>query len=456
MDGAASSRYNDTMKSTRYEKLIQERARQGQDRMESIARASITAREAQEPSNEHEDAIVRVAAGVAAPTLVGYVLWVFREAAAQGLHRLCFLSRDGQVMYEVAKILSPRLGYDFDLHYIYSSRLTWSLAASDPYALSKEEWLFNSFVKSNAGDVCARLGIDAAEFRPHLVSSGVDLRKEARADSPRQLRALQTFVDVPEVSQAVAPRIEDMRELVAAYATQYHLVEPETGLVDSGWTGRMVGSLIKIMGDVSRPRILFWGHEPRASGWTDDSRVAAYMYNSARRDGMNLRVPDAPFLVESFCMADHGIVSGYRWGEGGLVEAELQSATNIDAIEWGIDRHRATIYAFCDAFDAEDVVIDREVVSELMHLFWVEPTRGEAEAWGSYTYDSDPAATAPRTLARPFPLVEVLAGLIWHQTLDRGDRAWTNGSVAMSTRLARLLTRFTIDSEQFLGRPAGD
>jgi hypothetical protein len=34
------------------------------------------------------------------------------------------------------------------------------------------------------------------------------------------------------------------------------------------------------------------------------------------------RVPDAPFVMETFCMGDHGIVAGYRTDAGGRIEPQ--------------------------------------------------------------------------------------------------------------------------------------
>lgn len=420
----------------------------------ALAAASQQARSLLRPVTSREAAICDVAAGVAGPTLVGFVMWLLREAERRGVKRLRFLSRDGQIMYHIANRIKDRMASAIDLEYVFSSRLTWSLAASDPHKLSESEWLFNSFMKSNAVDVCARLSLDFREFGPQLTASNVNLDDNVRADSPDQLRALQDFVDKPEVADRVVERVNLMQELVSAYAEQHQLVESDTALVDSGWTGRMVGSLIKTTGDVSRPHILFWGHEPRASGWTDDRRVAAFMYNSARREGMQLRVPDAPFLIETFCMADHGIVAGYQRDDENRVQAILQSDENRDALDWGIELYRSAIFAFCDSFDVSHESDMRLVISALMHEFWLRPTKSEASAWGTYVYDSDPAASAARVLARPFSIGELRLPIDWYRA--RGDRAWVAGSLALSDPALRLAYRLTSEESRPTGEPAKD
>jgi hypothetical protein len=57
-----------------------------------------------------------------------------------------------------------------------------------------------------------------------------------------------------------------------------------------------------------------------AAGSTDPARVGSYVYNTATGQGLGWRVPDAPFIMETFCMGDHGIVSSYRANVTGKTE----------------------------------------------------------------------------------------------------------------------------------------
>jgi hypothetical protein len=179
-----------------------------------FAQASRAARDAVEARSEREAAILDVAAGVAAPALVGFVIWIGEQSRQRGLRRLQYLSRDGQVLYELTRRLAPVVGAGLDLEYVYSSRLTWSLAAMQPDRLDDAPWLFNSFIKFNAADVCARLGLPVEEYRSAMLTCGVSLDPDARADQPSQAGALLRFVGMPEVARAVGARIEAMHRLV--------------------------------------------------------------------------------------------------------------------------------------------------------------------------------------------------------------------------------------------------
>ncbi len=155
---------------------------------------------------------------------------------------------------------------------------------------------------------------------------------------------------------------------------------------------------------MSGPHILFWGHEPRAAtGWTDPDRVSAYVYNTATGQGVEWRVPDAPFLMETFCMADHGIVSSYRVGGAGRIEPVLLSPANDAAEPWGLQLYRSTLYAFCTALFSDrglrgdDV---RPLVHQVMDAFWCRPALAEAAAWGVYPLRQRPGRNC-RATARP-------------------------------------------------------
>ncbi len=435
---------------TRYERIMLNHSGRSDDAAAQFCDASRAAR-TKVVAESDADAVIRdVAAGVAAPALTGCAIWMLFEARRRGLARLRFLSRDGQVLYELARRLAPILGIELDLQYVYSSRLTWSLAATEPSNLDNAAWLFNSFMKSNATDLCSRLGLSIDEYESLLAASGVSLDPETRADQIHQAAAMRRFLRTRKVTEAMASRISHTRQLLVDYAEQHALTDPATGLVDAGWTGRMIGSLIQVCrstGSSSRPHVLLWGHEPRPSGWTDPAKVVAYVYNTATGQGLDWRVPDAPFLVESFCMGDHGIVSGYeRERSGAKVLPILQSSTNVAAEAWGLRAYRSTLYAFVEALNGAQTDDLRPMIHGVMDAFWCHPTFDEATVWGAYPYDSDPAGTAIRPLARA----------IAEPRIARGDRAWLAGSLQLSTAAARHAYLATDPNSDLSGAPATD
>ncbi len=409
---------------TRYERVLSQACR-SDGLAVAMAEASRLARSAVEVESERERCIRDVAAGVAGPTLVAYVTWITAQVElAEGRH-IHFLSRDGQVLQMVAAQLVGAIGLDADLRYLYCSRRTWNLAASDPDDLAGEAWLFGSFMRSNAEDLCARLGLELSDHRSALERCGVSLDPDSRSGDRQQRAAMDRFLSDREVRGEMRERIRDLRGLVVDYALQEGLDDEQAILVDAGWTGRMVGALGRVMrgAGLAAPQALFWGYMPKDE-LGRAGRVSAYMFDTTERGGTRWRLPDIPYLIESFAMADHG----------------------PSAERWGLRLYRRTLSEFCAALAenggdrSEDL---RPVVYELLRSFWLEPTAAEARAWGSYPYDSDPTGTAARALARRFSAAEV-RNSIDSGKLTRGDRAWLAGSLALTPRPLRgQLTRLS-------------
>jgi hypothetical protein len=76
-----------------------------------------------------------------------------------------------------------------------------------------------------------------------------------------------------------------------------------------------------------------------------------------------------------------------------------------------------------------------------------ESAQAEALAWGGYPYDSAPAGTAIRPLARPFPAEDRPV---------RGDRAWLAGSLALSAPDARKAYLRHAPEHELAGAPETD
>ena len=74
--------------------------------------------------------LTSIAGTVALPLFVGVARWVLRQAELQGLDRLYFLARDGEVMREVTRHLAASSPGGPELRYLHGSRRSWTLAAA--------------------------------------------------------------------------------------------------------------------------------------------------------------------------------------------------------------------------------------------------------------------------------------------------------------------------------------
>ncbi|MDR3164350.1 MAG: hypothetical protein LBU13_02130, partial [Synergistaceae bacterium] len=76
---------------------------------------------------DRDKTITSVTAGMAMPILTAFVLWILKESSHRKIERLYFVSRDGEVLLDIAKKLSA-LSDEFsgiELKYLYGSRHAW-------------------------------------------------------------------------------------------------------------------------------------------------------------------------------------------------------------------------------------------------------------------------------------------------------------------------------------------
>ena len=85
--------------------------------------------------------VVVVASGVSGPLMTGYVLWCLNKTKELGLKRLYFLSRDGQILLKIAKILNKELKYNIELKYFYASRQALLFSAIQEINQEALEWI---------------------------------------------------------------------------------------------------------------------------------------------------------------------------------------------------------------------------------------------------------------------------------------------------------------------------
>lgn len=119
-----------------------------------------------------ERALVRIVSNVIAPMLTAYVSWVLRNARQQGIQRLYFVSRDGQIFYKIAS--NMRSDNDPTCHYIYGSRQAWFLPSVIEVKENELDWAWTAGMSRRGIDILRRLDIDTSETRSILAQEGFD------------------------------------------------------------------------------------------------------------------------------------------------------------------------------------------------------------------------------------------------------------------------------------------
>ena len=448
-----SSRWCVAARLNKYEELLSNAAPATGGLAASLAGASRLARLEMEPRNQREAAICDVAAGVAAPALVGYVLWILKRARELSLRRLVFLARDGQVLCEMARRLAEKLGFQIDVRYLYVSRRSTNLAAT--FEADEEEvgWVFRDISELTAAeflerfdlqwsDVSEILGTAEGQSEPRLASQISEPFRDGLSQGP--------------IRDLVLDRAAARRKVVLDYFEQEGLLDDvPQAIIDFGGVGSQVRAIHALVAQATGrpPHIFMIGlDKPEDAGlsrpelepdWTFQTET--YLYDHRRNRGIK-RSRGFGTCVQMFCAADHGTVTGYSYNEGSVVP-ELDGQIDETMIGWGIELFRSTVYSFVDNLTLDDDLVDpyadiRGLTCEVINEFWTAPHRDEAAAWGNFPFEGAQAVSSVRRpLAYRYTIRSIGQEIASGRFPNLGWQHWYEGSLALSSPAIRILLK---------------
>ena len=450
---------------------------------ERLAAAATRARAETPAHTAHERAIRDVAAGVAGPLLVAYVLWLLLDARERGLRRLYFLSRDGEVLLEIADILAPRLGIDVERRYLYASRLAWNRAVG---MRRLDHWAWaDATADLSAADVLRRIDLPHDAVAAELATEGfTDLDAPLEKADLFRLRDLLLSERFAAVLAAVQA---ENRALLLDYLEQEDVFDAvPKAMVDLGWSGSQQETLCDLLVERGAEPCLcyLFGARAFASPWAGQRRGFYFDGGTAAPDWVfrawestnahALAPRDLYLLMETFCSAMHGTLGGFHRTGGGRVEPDLAPARNDELIAWGLPLLRRTLAATAVSLDVEglaradlspqQIPTLRSAMDGLLEAFWLAPTPEQAAAWGSFPWDTGQGhENGSVPLAEPYTLVDLAS--TWRQdSLQKRTLFWVRGALKMTPPpLAMALLGINFLRRQaksfltrFLHRPAPD
>jgi hypothetical protein len=415
-----------------------------------LAEASQAARQKVVVATEREQALVDVAAGVAAPALFGYVLWLLRRAQDLKIQRLYFLSRDGLILLQIARQLQEL--FPCESRYLYSSRVAWCLPSLSGFDAALLDKVLPVDYLYTVESTFLRLGLD-----PEVVAEELSRINLPRSQWHDQLTAIERenlhkLLESPAFQVLVRSRAEVSRPMLSAYLHQEGLWDDvRWAIVDLGWQGSIQNALGRILASENgqMPHGFYYG----ISGGEPDNRLdgvrEAYL-GDARHQASAGDILDAVIIpLEVFCAADHGTVAGYETVDNQL-RPILQPAVNAPLIDWGLPLVQQTIQNFMEALvprlSSQHLEADlRPAIMDLINAFWKSPSTFEAHSWGDYWCEERKQCYQ---LAPPYNARHLI------QALTRGKIArsqtywWHEGSLARTP----IATRLPLSLLTYMGR----
>jgi len=382
---------------TRYERLILRRSASTRVWWSQMAGAMRLTRIQGGARTGRSATIWNTGANVVGPVLFGFVHWCLEEAIKRGLRRLYFVSRDGQILHQIAQIIAPAWKYDIECRYLFGSRQAWHPAAISRLDSDDLKWLVAPTRDCSLQQVFARAGVDPCLFKNELESAGFSLEALGKSLSSEEASRLKSILSMPSICSVIEKESERRRQLAVRYLEQEgFLSEVPAAIVDIGWNGNLQKSLAKLLAASGRrkakPGIGFYFGLLTCNKFSEDEILIPYWNRLVPSKRAMQRENTGMF--ELFSAADHGSVQGYR-ENAGKIEPVLNSATNERALKWGLADMQESILrfaSFCvtcqERKDFSSEAFQRSTV-DLYREFYERPTKEEALVWGSFPYSEE-------------------------------------------------------------------
>jgi hypothetical protein len=431
---------------TRYERRLAAAA--GGSRLAAdFARAARAARAATPAADARAAALVDVAAGVAAPMLAAYVLWLLADAADRGIVRIHFLARDGQVLHAIARRLAPRLYPGIDCRYLPASRQIWSRAIS---AAPDHHWLwYGDRPGTTLEDVLRRLAVPGDAVAVDLAAQGFPRETWSRPLTPAEIARLRPYLEGPGFGAAAAPARAANRRRLLAHLAQEGVLDPgPAAIVDLGWTGSLHDALSRLLAAEGAAPVdcyLFGIERVKDATWLDRRRGFFFDANRGEEEEVFARPEDRRGFLEVFCAADHGTVTGLSETADGRIEAEVDPGWAGPVAAWGLPTVRAAVAAFAEALapapaSAAEIRALRPLIGALLRDFWMRPSAEEARAWGAFPFNlGEGHGSFVARLAEPYGIADLRRALRGGRALRRHEHFWVEGALAASPAPVRTL-----------------
>jgi FMN phosphatase YigB (HAD superfamily) len=180
---------------------------------------------------------------VVAPWLCALAARMVRLAREMGLRRLYFLSRDGEILFRIAKRIAPP---NLECHYLYSSRRAWCFPAMLTDDAASRRWL-ETFAVSPRG-ILRSLEFSKEESESILQELKITPVEAERRAPPKERVFVWEHLRATGRMETVLERAATARNACLAYLEQEGLFEDDLwAICDVGWVLNGQAALTRLL-----------------------------------------------------------------------------------------------------------------------------------------------------------------------------------------------------------------
>jgi hypothetical protein len=338
----------------------------------------------------HYQSLWNLTCNVIAPAFFGFCYWLLSSALRDGVRRLYFLARDGQILLKIARIIQETVPAfnGIECRYLYGSRQAWHLPSVFRVDTEALNWIFANTSFLSVDVILTRSGNVEHELSPgarNAICACIPQQEWSNnlPDSDR-LRLRRVFEENEDIHKWIQEGAEQVRKSTIQYFKQEELMDgTEWAMVDIGWGGNLQNSLsrmLTIVNGASRQSVrgYYWGLRTKKPYHPDDKQIAFADELSDRwRHVMFCYVG----LYEIFASADHGSTIGYYETTKGWKPVLRDTGAN-ESINWGVHHlHEGAVAFSCNLIRnwKWELPLNQymSLVLPILEKFFIDPTDQE-------------------------------------------------------------------------------
>lgn len=393
--------------------------------------------------------IHHISSTVIAPILFGFTLWTLLEAKKKGLKTLHFISRDGQILKQIADRINTTLQLQIECKYFYGSRQAFHLPAATKDNWDHLDWLYDDTSFFSVKLIFNRVGLKPDQIKQYLLENGFEpsaWNNNLNADERVKLRHI--LHNSPEFQTLVLERAAIARQTLVSYLNQEGIhAEARIAFVDIGWNGRLQRSLSQVM-DIAGIKPLgglmgfYFGLRQRLKA-SEEDKLFAWYYDEEN----DLKRFNNVVILEKFVEATHGSVIGYK-KESDRIDPVFKEEKNREALDWGLEVQQASILEFTDLLCSSMPHLDKQelinpdnwttITEILLTDFCSKPSPLDARIFGSVSISEDQNHARSYPLAKPLTFKNCIS-LLMRKKPNVYNDLWIHGSLHL-TRGGRLVS----------------
>lgn len=383
------------------------------------------------------------------PMILGFVTWLHKQASEQGLDKLLFLSRDGQVLHRAYQAFWGDMG--IDASYVYSSRRIATIASiRTPHDIKR---LLNNpvFPRSIASFLFQRFGLRHEDLDFKLLSEFGFKSLEDRVGPKTDKNMLNDLV--LGHTERILLKAKIQRDEYKSYLSQHFEGKQKIGVVDIGYAGSMQRSIAELIGTKVHGFYMATSHAINnigLSGHISRGYIVDRDFGKDTRIGIN----EHRFVYETIiCCADDSFL-GFDETNGLAEEFDVSGAIHRKSF---VKLAHSGVESFCRdvatyiPFEKDDFYLDASSAAAYLDMYLKSPPPEDIKVFDQVEFEDSFASDTKRVLVNTTPAENRV--MIWKEA----RRVVAKANSVPKPKVKKSRKRWLLDREAILvSRFAGD